>query len=141
MGVYCKNRVLIISLALAGSGILTCGLALSDIFLPRGSTMVVLASVPLLGIVVLGVLIIFAWTCELVDRRGGISLSRPATAKQKEPWQMVSARGPNLASGDGRRPEPKTSLPARPLVDYPVKLRGTMQLHQGSRRVSGWHGQ
>ena len=140
MGVYCKNRVLIISLALAGSGILTCGLALSDIFLPRGSAMVVLASIPLLGIVVLGVLIIFAWTCELLDRRGGVSLPRSTTAKRKEPWQMVSARGPNLASGDAERAEPKTSRPLRPLVDYPVHLRGTIQL-QGSRRASGWHGQ
>ena len=49
MCVYCRNRVLIISLALAGSGILTCGLALSDIFLPRGSAIVVLVSIPLLG--------------------------------------------------------------------------------------------
>ena len=49
MGVYCKNRMLIISLALAASGILTCGLALSDIFLPRGSALVVLVSIPARG--------------------------------------------------------------------------------------------
>lgn len=70
MGVYFKNRVLIISLALAASGILTCGLALADIFLPRGSAMVLLLSVPVMGAVALGVLIAFAWTCELLDRRG-----------------------------------------------------------------------
>ena len=83
MGLYCKNRLLIISLALAGSGILTCGLAIADIFLPRGSTIVVLASIPLLGAVALGVLIAFAWTCELLDRRGGLRLPRRTVSKAK----------------------------------------------------------
>ena len=46
MGIYRTNRLLTISLALAGGGILACALALSDIFLPRGSAMVVLVSIP-----------------------------------------------------------------------------------------------
>ena len=140
MGVYCRNRVLIISLALAASGILTCCLALSDIFLPRGSAMTVLVSIPLLGAVVLGVLILFAWTCELLDRRGGLRVPRRTARK---PRAMAGHQCPRAESGlpDERRPEPKTALPPlRPLIDYPVNLRGTMRF-RGNRRVSGRHGQ
>ena len=70
MGVHGKNRLLMTSLILATSGVLTCGFALADIFLPRGSAIILLASIPLFGIVALGELLIFAWTCELLDRRG-----------------------------------------------------------------------
>ena len=140
MGVYCKNRMLIISLALAASGILTCGLALSDIFLPRGSALAVLALIPLLGAVAFGVLIIFAWTCELLDRRGWLRGPTRTARKASKPSQIVSIRGPNPASIDERPPEPKTAVPLRPLIDYPVRLRGTMRF-QGTHRVSGRHGQ
>ncbi len=140
MGIYCKNRVLIISLALAASGILTCGLALSDIFLPRGSAMLVLISIPLLAAVAFGVLIIFAWTCELLDRRGWLRAPSRTALKAHKTWQIITARGPKLASNDDRQPEPKTVTPLRPLIDYPLNLRGTMHF-QGTRRVSGRHGQ
>jgi len=141
MGVYCKNRVLIISLTLAASGILTCGLALSDIFLPRGSALVVLASIPVLGAVAFGVLIIFAWTCELLDRRGWLRGPTRTARKASRPAQVISARGPSLASVNNRQPERKTSLPSlRPAIGYPVNLRGTTRF-QGTPPVSGRHGQ
>ena len=134
---YCRNRVLIISLALAGSGILTCGLALSDILLPRGSAIVVLASIPLLGAIVLGVMIVFAWTCDLLDQRDCLRVPEPIAGKPATPWQIVSAQGANLASLGERQPESKTSKqPLRPLIDYPVKLRGRVHF-QGSRWGSG----
>ena len=94
MGVYLKNRLLVISLVLAASGILTCGLAVSDIFLPRGSAIVVLVSILLLGAVALGVLILFAWTCELLDRRSYLCVPRRTSGKAKEPWRVVAARRP-----------------------------------------------
>ena len=141
MGTYYKNRLLIISLALAASGILTCGLAFADVLLPSGSAMVVLASIPLLGIVALGVLIAFAWTCELLDRRGWLQAPRPAESKGKTAWRVISARGPDLPTTDDFPPEPAISpLPLRPLIDYPVNLRGRLRL-QAERRVSGRHGQ
>ncbi|MGO9108377.1 MAG: hypothetical protein ACLP9L_04015 [Thermoguttaceae bacterium] len=140
MGVCYKNRALMVSLALAASGILTCGLALADIFLPRGSAVVLLASIPLLGALALGVLIIFAWTCELLDRHGYLRVPRRTACKPKKPWQVVSARRPNLFSTDERQAVAKTTLPLRPLFDYPVNLRGRMHF-QGNRWVSGRHGQ
>ena len=75
--------MLVISLILAASGILTCGLALSDIFLPRGSAVFVLASIPVLGVIILGVLVTFAWTCELFDRRGGLRIQGERLAGRK----------------------------------------------------------
>jgi hypothetical protein len=84
-----------ISLALAASGILTCGLALVDIFLPHGSAVVVLASIPLLAAVALGVLAIFAWTCELLDRRGWPRLPRRTAGKANKSWHLIRARRPN----------------------------------------------
>jgi hypothetical protein len=141
MSAYRKNRVLIISLALAGSGVLTCSLALSDIFLPRGSAIVALASIPLLGTIVLGVLIVFAWSCELLDRRGGLRVPGQAAGKPGKPRQTVdNARGPNRTCTDERQPTAKVSLPMRPLIDYPVNLRGRIH-SQGNRRVSGPYGQ
>ncbi len=141
MGVYCRNRVLIISLALAGSAILTCGLALSDILLPRGSAIVVLGSIPLLGAIVWGVLIVFAWTCELLDRHDCLRVAMRTAGRPRKPWQVVSALGPNLASIDERQPESKASKPPlRPLIDYPVNLRGRMHF-QGNRPGSGRQGQ
>ena len=95
MGVYYKHRVLIISLILAASGILTCGLALADVFLPRGSALVVLVSIPVLGAAALGVLIAFAWTCELLDRRGGLRRPRRTVCKPRKSWRVVSARRPS----------------------------------------------
>ena len=53
---------------------------------------------------------------------------------------MVSARGPNLAFTDQREQAPKTPLPLRPLIDYPVELRGATHL-PGTRRVWVRHGQ
>ena len=94
MGVYPRIEMLIISLALAASGILTCGLALSDIFLPRGSALAVLALIPLLGAVWLRVSVsLFAWTCELLDRRGWLrgptrtarKASKPSTGYRQHP--------------------------------------------------------
>ncbi|MGA2254553.1 MAG: hypothetical protein ABSG53_07830 [Thermoguttaceae bacterium] len=129
MGIYCKNRMLMISLALAASGILTCGLALSDVFLPRGSAIIVLVSIPLLGALALGVLIAFAWTCELLDRRGYLRPPRRTACKPIKPWQVASARGPNLDSANGRKPAPMAPMSLRPLIDYPVNVRGTIHFH------------
>ncbi len=140
MGVYYKNRALTISLALAASGILTCGMALADIFLPRGSAIVLLASVPLLGALAFGALIAFAWTCELLDRRGYLPVPRRKACTPRKSWQVVSARGPILPSPDEFQPVPKTALPPRPLIDYVVNLRGRMHL-RGNRAAYGRHGQ
>ena len=141
MGIYSNNRVLIISLALAASGLLTCGLALSDIFLPRGSAIVVLVSIPLLAAIAFGVLVIFAWTCELLDRRGWPRFPRRTTRKANKPWHIISARRPNPASLDERQSKPTASTPPLGrLIDYPVNLRGTMHF-QGIRHNSNWHGQ
>ncbi len=95
MNIYYKNRALTISLALAASGILTCGMALVDIFLPRGSAILALASIPLLGALALGVLIAFAWTCELLDRRGGLPRPKWTVCKPKKSWRVVGARRPS----------------------------------------------
>ncbi len=136
MGVYCKNRILMISLILAASGVLTCGLALADIFLPRGSVIVVLASIPLLGIVALGGLLIFAWACDLLDRRGGFYGPRPTAGKSQKPWLQIITRDPSSTSPDEHLAAPKIAMPLRPLVDYPVNLRGRMCIQQ-NRRVAG----
>jgi len=140
MGVYPKNRALMISLALAASGILTCGLALADVFLPRGSAVVLLASIPLLGGFAFGVLIIFAWTCDLLDRHGYFQAAGRTACKSEKPWTLVGARGPNRFSADESQRVAKTTPPLQPLIDYPVNLRGRMRF-QGDRWVSGRHGQ
>ncbi len=75
MCVHCRNRALVIGLVLSASGILTCAMALAEIFLPRGTTIAVLVSIPLFGAAALGVLVAFAWTCELLDRHGGLYLA------------------------------------------------------------------
>lgn len=139
MSGYRNHRLLTVSLALAASGVLTCGLALADIVLPRGSAIVVLVSIPLLAAVALGVLIAFAWTCELVDRRGGLRIPRWTACKSRKPWQLVSARGPSISITGARRPASKTALPLRPMIDYPVNLRGRMRF-QGNRWIPGRHG-
>ncbi len=136
MGAPFKNRMLTVSVALAASGIMTCGVALSDIFLPRGSAVLVLASIPLLGGIVLGVLIAFAWTCEWLDRRGWLRAAGLKARTKCNPAQVVSTRSPNLDSSPERQPAPKTSSPLRPLIDYPLNLRGRMPF-PGNRRVSG----
>jgi hypothetical protein len=106
MSINYKNRALIISLALAASGILTCGLALADIFLPRGVAILLLVSIPLLGGLVLGVLIAFAWTCEWLDRRGYLRVPSRTARKPRKPWQAVGARGPNLLSNPTHHASP-----------------------------------
>jgi len=140
MGVYYKNRVWAISLALAAGGILTCGMVLAKIFLPRGSAIAVFVSIPLLGAVVLGVLVAFAWACELLDRRGGIRFPARTACKPRERWLVVSTRGPDLATIAERQPATKPAMPLWPLIDYPVNLRGRMHF-PGNRRSHGWHGQ
>ncbi len=140
MGGPYQNRALMISLALAASGILTCGLALADTFLPRGSTIVVLVTIPLLGAFALAVLILFAWICELLDRRGYLGVARQTTCKLNKPGQAINPHGSNRPGLDQGQSSPKTALPTRPLIDYPVNLGGKMSF-QGSRWVSGRHGQ
>ena len=49
MGAPFKNRMLTVSVALAASGIMTCGVALSDIFLPRGSAVLCAGLDPAVG--------------------------------------------------------------------------------------------
>jgi len=140
MGILCKNRLLIISLTMASSGILTCGLALSDIFLPRGSAMVVLISIPLLAAIALAVLVAFAWACEMLDRRGYLRNPTRSGGEAKRRWQIISVRGPLLPFHSEGRPAVNTPKPLRPLVDYPVNLRGRAHF-DGSRWASGSHGQ
>ena len=95
MGINYKNRALIISLALAASGILTCGLALADIFLPRGSAILVLVSIPLLGGLVAGRVDRLRLDLRIVGPARLPSRSKPNGSQAKKPWQVVSARGPN----------------------------------------------
>jgi hypothetical protein len=131
-----RNRVLTISLALAASGILTSSLAVLDVFCPHLSTLAVLALVPLLGAIALVTLMAFAWTCEMLDRRG--YLQRPRRwAKSKTPAHVVCARGPQVVIPQQRSVRPV--MPQRPLIDYPLNLRGTIQF--SSRWASGWRGQ
>ena len=139
MGILCKNRLLIISLTMASSGILTCGLALSDIFLPRGSAMVVLISIPLLAAIALAVLVAFAWACEMLDRAGTSAIQLGAAARQRGAGRLFSVRGPLLPFHSEGRPAVNTPKPLRPLVDYPVNLRGRAHF-DGSRWASGSHG-
>jgi hypothetical protein len=115
MGVYFKNRMLMISLALAASGILTCGLALADTFLPQGSTLVVLASIPLLAVAAMAVLVAFAWACELLDRRGGLRVLWQTACNNQTLWHVVTG-GPKPGAADGRQAAPKTAVPLRPLI-------------------------
>ncbi len=135
-----RIAMLIISLALAASGILTCGLALSDIFLPRGSALAVLALIPLLGRSRIWRVDHLRMDLRTVGPRGWLRVPTRTARKASKPSQIVSIRGPNPASIDERPPEPKTAVPLRPLIDYPVRLRGTMRF-QGTHRVSGRHGQ
>jgi hypothetical protein len=59
-----KNKVLVVSLALAVAGILTCGGALSDVFMPRGSATAFLVAMTVLFLLVSGLVIAFIWACD-----------------------------------------------------------------------------
>jgi uncharacterized membrane protein YbhN (UPF0104 family) len=135
-----RNRVLTISLALAASGILTSSLALLDVFCPQLSTLAVLAFVPLLGAIVLGTLMAFAWTCEALDRRGYLRGEQRVRRKSKMPRHVVSARGPQVAIPQEHAMPAMPLASPRPLIHYPVNLRGTIHF-SGNRWASGWHGQ
>jgi hypothetical protein len=139
MGISSTNRITTVSLALGASGILTCGLALSDIFFPPLSTTAKLIAIPALAAVVFGALFAFAWACEMLDRRGYLHGPARKTRRAGSPRQVVCARGPQIAV-PRERPAAKTPVPLRPLIHYPIHLRGTIRVHVASWR-SKWHGQ
>ena len=94
MGIPYQNRVLVISLALAGGGILACVLAAADAFLPQRSTIAVLVSIPLFGSLAFFTLFAFAWTCELLRpaRVPSRSKSDSSQAKRDMPRRQRAAR-------------------------------------------------
>ena len=58
------NKLIAASSALAAAGVLTCGAASFDVFLPKGTLTAFLASMALLGLLVSGVVIGFTWACD-----------------------------------------------------------------------------
>lgn len=58
------NKMLALSFILAAAGILACVAALFDNLVPKGSLLAFLAAVIPLGVVIVGVLIAFAWFCD-----------------------------------------------------------------------------
>ena len=58
------NKLIAVSSALAAAGVLTCAVALLDVFMPKESLAAFLASMALLGLVVTGVLIGYTWACD-----------------------------------------------------------------------------
>ena len=121
-GIFSRNRLLIVSLAIAASGILTCGMALADIFLPHGTAIFVLVSIPAIAVGVFAMLFAFAWTCEMLDRRGYLRRPIQIGGEAKGAWQIVLVREPLQPSE--RQPVLTIRKPLRPLIDYPVNLRG-----------------
>ena len=58
------NKLIAASSALAAAGVLACGAALFDAFMPKGTLTAFLASMALLGLLVSGVMIGFTWACD-----------------------------------------------------------------------------
>jgi hypothetical protein len=58
------NKSIAISSALAAAGVLACAAAILEAVMPRGSLVAFLASTALLGLVVAGGAIGYAWVCE-----------------------------------------------------------------------------
>jgi hypothetical protein len=59
-----RDKMLVVSLCLAGAGILACVGALFDGFVSGGSIMAFLAATVPLGLAIIGVLLGFAWVCD-----------------------------------------------------------------------------
>ena len=64
MGSHFWNKSIAVSAALAAAGVLACAAASLNAVMPRGSLVAFLASTALLGLVVTGVAIGYAWICE-----------------------------------------------------------------------------
>ena len=96
-----KNKVLVVSLALAVAGILTCAGALFDVFMPRGSAMTFLGEMVLLGLVACGLVIAFTWLCDKWESHVDDRLER------------LTGRQPQ---GSGVRPEGQSPSGASKLV-------------------------
>ena len=122
MGVFRENRVLTASVALAFGGVLTCGLALVDEFLPRGSAPLALAAIPLLGALAVSVLIIFARTFDLLDHGAYLSEPEKTASNPRSNWRVsLTLRTDSLG---GPQPGIESALSLRPSIDHAMTIRG-----------------
>ena len=92
------NKTIAVSSALFAAGVLACAAAILDVFMPKGSLAAFLASMALLGLIVTGVAIGYAWACDKcesyfngrLDRL--LSMGKPETSchvpidKEQELW-------------------------------------------------------
>jgi hypothetical protein len=142
------NKMLVVSLSLAGAGVLACAAALFDTLVPKGSVLGFLGGMAALGIVVTAVVVGFVWVCDkceaylsdYTDRLLSMRQQgpRPLAKKSKQPPRGPSETGPRHTAllfsplgASAERYVESVRGTARPMADAPrTALAATL-----------WHGQ
>ncbi len=100
MCLHAWNKLIAVSSALAGAGVLACAAAILDVSMPKASLAAFLARMALIGLAVTTVMLAFNWVCDKcesyfhgqVDRllsKGQPETSRRiAVKKEQELWTL-----------------------------------------------------
>jgi hypothetical protein len=131
-----KNKVLVVSLALAVAGILTCAGALFDVFMPRGSAMAFLGEMVLLGLVACGLVIAFTWLCDKWESHVDDRLERLAGRQPQGSGDRPAGKSPSGAS----KLVQSVRFPGRgaTATPNPGRPRGS---HGAAMAMTTWRGQ
>ena len=142
------NKFIAVSSALAGAGVLACAAVILDVFMPKGSLAAFLTSMALLGLVVTGVVIGYAWACDKCESHFSGRLDRLLNGSESNRDDAVNLGAPvnprsteQKAVGDAR-PTPGAPQPPSSRGRYIVTLRGTVSPKDATRATtaSAWHG-
>jgi hypothetical protein len=100
-----RDKMLVVSLCLAGAGVLACIGALFDGLVSGGSIMAFLAATVPLGLVIVGVLIGFAWACDKCEtylRRRADRLAQKRRRDVSTPGRTSSRAAPVVRKWHGQ---------------------------------------
>jgi len=142
------NKTIVVSLSLAAAGVITCIAALLESVAPKESVMSFLAVKCALGVVIIAVMVGFAWICDKCEDYFSRRIDRLLDPKQH------TSRGTANKEGNKRSAPGETDYrfavrqlpgPNLPLSRYVAGLRGSARANADAARAAvlgkRWHGQ
>jgi hypothetical protein len=109
------SKAIAISWALAAAGILACAGALLDAFVPRGSFAGFFTWLAVMGFIVVGTVVGYAWVCDQyesgLDQRNGQSVKDDWPNLNDVAGSETATDPPPRETGDGRDGRAGTDLP------------------------------
>ncbi|MGD0897549.1 MAG: hypothetical protein ABR915_06905 [Thermoguttaceae bacterium] len=100
---HTKNKLFVISLAIAVGGILACTGAILGVYMPKGSTAAFVTMMTLVGLTVTGLIVGFMWACDKFESHVEGDLDRLLDPERQGARKGAGPRGrrhsDNILSG------------------------------------------